>query len=106
MSLWFSASVVLPALKAQYAVGELQTAALSSGVALDFVVGTLLCAILGLADRLEPRHFFAVSALVGAVANSASIFIDPASFLFVVMLFVVGTCIAGIYSVAIKTATT
>ena len=41
MSLWFSASAVLPALQAQYAIGGVQAAALSSSVALGFVAGTL-----------------------------------------------------------------
>ena len=66
MSLWFSASAVLPALKAQYAISGAQAAALSSGVALGFVVGTLLSAVLGLADRIESRRFFTASAIIGA----------------------------------------
>ena len=106
MSLWFSAAAVLPALKAQYAISGSQAAALSSSVALGFVAGTLLSAILGLADRIESRRFFALSALVGAVANGVSIFLAPTSFLFVVPRFVVGACIAGIYPVGIKMAAT
>jgi MFS family permease len=106
MSLWFSASAVLPALKAQYAISGSQAAALSSSVALGFVVGTLLSAILGLADRIEPRLFFAGAAIVGAIANAAAIFLAPTSFAFVLLRAVVGACIAGIYPVGIKMAAT
>ena len=52
MSVWFSASAVVPVLKARYGIGGGQAAALSSSVALGFVAGTLLSALLGLADRL------------------------------------------------------
>jgi MFS family permease len=104
MSLWFSASAVLPTLKAQYAVSGMQAAALSSSVALGFVVGTLLSAILGLADRIESRRFFTASAVVGALATGATIFVDPTSFLFVALRFIVGASIAGIYPVGIKMA--
>jgi MFS family permease len=106
MSLWFSASAVLPALKAQYAISGAQAAALSSSVALGFVAGTLLSAVLGLADRLESRRFFAASAVVGALANAAAIVLDPTSLLFVVTRFVVGACIAGVYPLGIRMAAT
>jgi MFS family permease len=106
MSLWFSASAVVPVLKAEYGISGGQTAALSSSVALGFVVGTLLSAILGLADRLDPRAFFAASAFVGAAANGAAILLPPTSLGFVVLRFVVGATIAGVYPVGIKMAAT
>lgn len=106
MSLWFSASAVLPTLKIQYAISGVQAAALSSGVALGFVVGTLLSAVLGLADRIESRRFFAASAILGALANGATVFIEPTSLLFVLLRFMVGASIAGIYPVGIKMAAT
>ncbi len=106
MSLWFSASAVLPALQAQYAIGGAQAAALSSSVAFGFVAGTLLSAVLGLADRLESRWFFAASAIVGALANAAAVVIEPTGVLFVLMRVVVGASIAGIYPVGIRMAAT
>jgi MFS family permease len=106
MSLWFAAAAALPALKTEFAIGGAQAAALSSSVALGFVAGTLLSAILGLADRLEPRRFFAASALAGAIANGAAIYVDPASPAFVILRFAVGASIAGIYPVGIKMAAT
>jgi MFS family permease len=106
MSLWFSASAVLPALQAQYPIGGAMAAALSSSVAFGFVAGTLVSAVLGLADRLESRRFFAGAAIVGALANAAAIVIEPTGVLFVLMRVVVGASIAGIYPVGIRMAAT
>ena len=106
MSLWFSAAAVLPALKAQYSIDGFQAAALSSSVALGFVLGTLTSAVLGLADRIEPRRFFAGAAIIGALANGLTIFIAPTSLICVLLRAIVGASIAGIYPVGIKMAAT
>jgi MFS family permease len=106
MSVWFSASAVVPALKAQYGISGGQAAALSSSVALGFVAGTLLSALLGLADRLDPRRLFTASAVLGAAANGAAVLFAPSSISFIVLRFVVGATIAGIYPVGIKMAAT
>jgi len=105
MTLWFAASAVVPVLQTEHAIAEWQAAALSSSVALGFVAGTLLSAVFGLADRLEPRAFFATAALVGAAANAAAVLLDPASMSFIALRLIVGTTIAGIYPVGIKMAT-
>lgn len=102
MSLWFSASAVLPSLKAQYPMSGMQAAALASGVALGFVAGTLLSAVLGLADRIEPRKLFATSAVVGALATGVSVWVDPTSILFILLRIIVGASLAGVYPPAIK----
>jgi len=106
MSLWFSASAVLPSLQTQYAISSAQAAALSSSVAFGFVGGTLLSAVFGLADRLESRRFFAAAAVIGALANAAAIAIDPTTTLFIVTRGVIGACIAGIYPIGIRMAAT
>jgi MFS family permease len=106
MSLWFSASAVVPVLEMQYGIGGGQAAALSSSVALGFVAGTLLSALLGLADRLDPRRFFTASAVLGAAANGAAVLFAPSSISFIVLRSVVGATIAGIYPVGIKMAAT
>ncbi len=104
MSLWFAAAAVLPQLRAQVALSSLQEAALSSGVALGFVLGTLASASLGLADRLDPRRLFALAALVAAAANAAATLVAPDAALAVVLRIVVGVCCAGIYPVGMKLA--
>jgi MFS family permease len=106
MSLWFSAAAVLPALKVQYGIGGFQAAALSSSVAFGFVIGTLLSAVLGLADRLNSKLFFSCAATVGALANAAGILIAPDTFVFIALRVIVGACIAGVYPLGIRMAAT
>ena len=102
MTLWFAAAAVLPQLRAQVALSTLQEAALSSGVALGFVLGTLASASLGLADRMDPRRLFTIAALVAAAANAAATLVAPDAALAVLLRVVVGVCCAGIYPVGMK----
>lgn len=106
MSLWFSASAVVPSLVDEYAISPLRASLFTSAVQGGFVVGTLVSAILGLADRLDERRFFMVSTVVATLANAAILLIDPVSPVVIVLRFVTGACMAGIYPVGMKIATT
>ena len=64
MALWFSASAVVPSLAVEYGLSAAQQSLFTSTVQAGFVVGTLLSAVFGLADRLDPRRFFMASAPV------------------------------------------
>ena len=70
MALWFSASAVLPSLQAEYEIGPTLASLYTSSVQTGFVAGTLLSALLGLADRLDMRHFFMASTVLAAGANA------------------------------------
>ena len=102
MSLWFAAASVLPQLRLVFPVSSAQEAALSSAVALGFVIGTLASALLGLPDRLDPRRLFAACALVAALANATTTLIDPTSVEAILLRVLVGACCAGIYPVGMK----
>lgn len=106
MALWFSASAVVPPLRAQGLIDAQSASLFTSAVQLGFVAGTLCSAFLGLADRLDPRLFIMASSLVGAAANAAILLVDPASPAVVVLRFVTGICMAGIYPVGMKLVTT
>src|SRR6478752_5629538 len=106
MSLWFSASAVLPALVTEFRLSAFMQAALTSAVQVGFVVGCIVSALLGLADRLDPRRLFAASALVGAIANAAFLLIDPASPAALALRAVTGISMAGVYPVGMKLAST
>jgi MFS family permease len=106
MALWFSASAVIPSLIAEFRLSSFMQAALTSGVQAGFVIGCLASALLGLADRLEPRRFFAVSALVGAIANALLLVVDPASFVAPLLRIVTGIGMAGVYPIGMKLAST
>jgi MFS family permease len=71
-----------------------------------FVLGCLASAILGLADRVDPRRLFAAAAGVGAAANALLLVVDPASPLAPLLRVVTGACMAGVYPVGMKLAST
>jgi len=106
MALWFSASAIVPALVAEYALSGFAQAALTSGVQAGFVLGCLVSAFLGLPDRVDPRRLFALSAAVGAGANALLLVVEPTSVIVPVLRLVTGACMAGVYPVGMKLAST
>src|SRR4029078_10187221 len=79
---------------------------LTSGVQAGFVLGCLASAFLGLADRVDPRRLFATSAAIGAVSNALLLAVDPASMGAPLLRVVTGVCMAGVYPVGMKLAST
>ena len=106
MALWFSASAVVPALRAEIDISAGVASLFTSSVQAGFVAGTIVSALLGLADRLDPRRFFMWSAFVGAGANALILLIEPTSAAAIILRFVTGICMAGIYPVGMKLAST
>lgn len=76
---------------------------LTSAVQLGFISGTLLFAILSIADRFSPSKVFFVSALIAALFNIAVITLWSFPFL-LSFRFVTGFFLAGIYPVGMKIA--
>jgi MFS family permease len=105
MSLWFAGSAVAPQLQQQFQLSGDAVAALTTAVQLGFVVGTALSAFLNLADVVPARLLFAVSALLGALANSTMAFAPGYIELFVGR-FATGVFLAGVYPPAMKMAST
>ena len=106
LGLWFSASAIVPALRVQEGVDPTIASLFSSAVQIGFVCGTIISAVFVLADRLDPRRLFALSAVVAAGANLAILLFDPSSPMVILCRFITGMCMAGIYPVGMKLATT
>ncbi|HEX7271436.1 MAG TPA: MFS transporter [Casimicrobiaceae bacterium] len=106
MALWFSASAVVPSLAAEYGLSNFMQAAFTGAVQVGFVIGCLASALLGLADRMDPRSLFAVSAAVGASANALLLAVHPASVAAPLLRVLTGACMAGVYPVGMKLAAT
>jgi MFS family permease len=102
LALWFSATAVLPALRAEYGLSDWQASLYTSAVQAGFVVGTVISALLVLADRVDPRRLFLAAALVGAGANLAIIAVAPTSPAVPLLRFVTGACLAGVYPVGMR----
>ena len=104
MALWFSATAVVPALKAEGGLDDFTAGLFTSAVQGGFVIGTLCFALTGIADRFDPRRIFLVSAEVAALANLAILALDPAGPLAITLRLVTGICMAGIYPIGMKLA--
>ena len=102
LSLWFSATAVLPALSSEWQLSDSGRAGLTIAVQVGFIIGTLLSALGNLPDIYSPRILMAISAAVGAVANGAlALWVDdlaPA----LVLRVITGICMAGAYPPAMK----
>jgi MFS family permease len=102
MSVWFSASAVVPALATAWGLTASAQAWLTMSVQLGFVLGALGSAILNLADRVPGRWLFAVSSLL-AGGTTLLIPVAGSSFLLVLILrFLTGVFLAGVYPVGMK----
>ena len=106
LSLWFSATAVIPVLDREAELSSVTKALFTAAVQIGFVLGSLASAALGLADRLEPRRFFMVSCLLAATANALILALDPASPAVIACRLVTGICMAGIYPIGMKLAAT
>lgn len=104
LALWFSAAAVIPVLQADYGLDDLQASLVSSSVSVGFVAGTLVSAVLGLADRIPPRRFFMVAVFAAAAANGLVVLFPPDGAAMPLLRFGVGVCMAGIYPVGMKIA--
>ena len=102
MSLWFVSAAVLPDLAKSILLSDFQQAALSSSVQLGFVAGALASAILGIADRFDPRRVFFFSASIAAAANASILLIQFSIEIAIVARFVTGALLAGVYPVGMK----
>ena len=102
MSLWFSASAVVPALRTEWSLNDSTASWLTNSVQLGFVCGTLLSAFLNLPDIISVRHLFALSALGGALTNAAFGFYARGAPLAIALRFLTGMFLAGVYPPGMK----
>ncbi|MFN2399602.1 MAG: MFS transporter [Gemmatimonadaceae bacterium] len=105
MSLWFAGSAIAPQLSMRWNLSVDQAGWLTTIVQLGFVVGTALAAVLNLADILPARRYFAISALLGAVANLA-LLSAPTFSAALLARFLTGLSLAGVYPPAMKMIST
>lgn len=101
MSLWFTASALSPELAGQWGLSETQAGWLTTVVQLGFVAGTAVAAFLNLADIFPAARYFCVSALLGAAVN-AGMLVAPGYGSALVLRFLTGFFLAGVYPPAMK----
>src|SRR6185503_1075516 len=105
MSLWFSASAVTPQLRSIWGLTTAEAGWLTTIVQLGFVFGTATAAMLNLADVIPSGRLFSICALMGALANAAILAVPGYSSV-LVMRFLTGFFLAGVYPPAMKMTAT
>lgn len=106
MAVWFSASAVVPALTAAWALDESGRAWLTMSVQIGFVVGAFGSAVLTLADRIPIRLLFTISALLAAAMTGLIPVLATDLPLALALRFLTGVFLAGVYPVGMKLMTT
>ncbi|MGM5468765.1 MFS transporter [Flavobacteriaceae bacterium LMO-SS05] len=103
-SLWFAGNGVMSDLVGNFNLNDNALGHLTSAVQFGFIAGTLVFALLTIADRFSPSKVFFASALLGAICNAFMIgdFNNFTSLLF--FRFLTGFFLAGIYPVGMKIA--
>jgi len=107
MSLWFSASAVVPQLSLEWELSGAQKAWMTMSVQLGFVVGALASAVLNLADRVSSHKLFAACALLGALLNALIPALGPPAqsvSAIIALRFATGVVLAGVYPPGMKLA--
>ncbi|AUC84114.1 MFS transporter [Polaribacter sp. ALD11] len=104
-SLWFAGNAVLNDLVVNFNLETNALENLTSAVQFGFIIGTLLFALFTIADRFSPSKVFFFCAILGAIFNSCLI-LEKNTFTSLLLLrFLTGFFLAGIYPVGMKIAT-
>lgn len=103
-SVWFASNAVLADLVQSLQLNLSFVAQLTSAVQLGFIAGTLLYALLTIADRFSPSLVFFISALLAAAFNLGTSIHNIDAITLLLLRFLTGFFLAGIYPVGMKIA--
>ena len=101
-SLWFSINGVWFSLAGELGLAEADLGRLTLSIQAGFILGTLVLATTGLADRFSASRIFATASLLGALMNAGFILAATSPTLAVLLRFLTGLCLAGIYPLGMK----
>ncbi|MDO6758937.1 MFS transporter [Tamlana sp. 2_MG-2023] len=103
-SLWFAGNGVITDLISTFNLEPSALGLLTSAVQFGFIIGTFLFAFFTITDRFSPSKVFFVSALLGAFFNGLVVLKGHSIHTLVVLRFLTGFFLAGIYPVGMKIA--
>jgi MFS transporter, DHA1 family, inner membrane transport protein len=103
-SLWFAVNAVMPDLQQAWGLPASALGTLTSAVQLGFVAGTLVFALLMLADRFAPPKVFLACCVAAGACNAAMLLAGGSLSVLLALRFGVGFLLAGIYPVGMKIA--
>jgi len=102
MSVWFSASAVVPALASAWNLGPSGQAWLTMSVQVGFVAGAFASALLNVADLVPSRHLFAASAVLAGAATALIPALGSGFTAALLLRGATGLFLAGVYPVGMK----
>ena len=103
-SLWFAINAVMPDLQQQMGWPSSAVGRLTSALQLGFIVGTLVFALLAIADRFSSRRVFLSCALAGALCTLGALLHIESFNELLLWRAATGFFLAGIYPVGMKIA--
>ncbi|WP_079364300.1 MULTISPECIES: nitrate/nitrite transporter [unclassified Hydrogenophaga] len=103
-SLWFAVNAVMPDLQRAFGWPATAVGTLTSALQAGFIAGTLVFALLAIADRFPPRRVFLVCALAGAGCTVGAWAMVSDFGALLAWRFATGFFLAGIYPVGMKIA--
>ncbi len=103
-STWFAGNAVIKELVIDFHLTETALANLTSAVQFGFISGTLIYALLTIADRFSPSFVFFISALAAAFSNLSVLIEGQGINSLLLLRFLTGFFLAGIYPVGMKIA--
>lgn len=103
-SLWFAGNAVMPNLLLDFNLTPTALGSLTSAVQFGFIIGTLVFAVLSIADRFSPSKVFFFCALTGALFNLGAVWEGNTLLSLISFRFATGFFLAGIYPVGMKIA--
>jgi MFS family permease len=106
MTVWFSASAVVPALTDAWNLSDSGKAWLTMSVQIGFVVGALGSAILNLSDRIATQRFMVISSALAALMTLMIPVLANGITIALIFRFMTGVFLAGVYPVGMKMMTT
>lgn len=101
-SLWFSANSAAFDLMHEWNINISDIGLLTNAVQTGFILGTLLIALLGIADRYKASVIFSYSALFGGLFNLCFAWLASNIYEALIFRFFVGVSLAGIYPIGMK----
>jgi MFS family permease len=101
---WFAVNAVMPDLQREFGWAAADVGTLTSAVQLGFIAGTLVFALLAIADRFSARRVFLLCSLAGAACTLAGAFSAGSLPGLLCWRALTGFFLAGIYPVGMKIA--
>src|SRR6476646_947857 len=102
LGVWFSATAVVPTLRAEWCIVATGAVWLTASVQIGFVTGAITSAVFNLADRVTPQKLLAASALSAAACTTAIALFATGLGAALPMRFLTGMFLAGVYPVGMK----